>query len=113
MLIVTEKMFRDVMGSAYPLSFSQEALELIHQYFSQEKSCHTEFRPMDIDINFNEESYFDCVENNDVPIEGLEEASSEFERIEIVKEAISTFLEEKGTLVGFTSRHTVVYKTNR
>ena len=111
MLSVTEAMFVRVMCDYSPVAFSEEALKLIYRYYNCDDSSRIEFREMDVEMAFNEESYFDCAENNDIPLEGLEKASSSFERDELVKQAISTFLEAKGTLVGFTDNHTVVYET--
>lgn len=111
MLIVTETMFVRTMLNESPVAFSEEALKLIYQHYCQE-DVDVDFRVADVELAFNEESYFECVENNDIPLEGLEKASSEYEKTEFVKRAIAKFLESANALIGFTTRHTVVYKTN-
>ena len=113
MLTVIETMFVRAMLDYSPAAFSEEALKLIYQHYHQNDDSHVEFREMDVEMAFEEESYFDCVENNDIPLEGLEEVSSEFEKVELIKQAISSFLNAKGVLIGFTSAHTVVYENRR
>lgn len=112
MLIITETMFVRTMLSESPVAFSEEALKLIYHHYRVNDS-QVEFRVADVELSFEEESYFDCIENNDIPLEGLEEASSEYKKTKLIKRAISNSLNSKGALIGFTSAHTVVYENRR
>jgi len=99
------------MSNYSPLLFSSEALKLIYKHYS-ERGIDIDFREMDIELGFCEQSYFDCVKDNDIPVEGLVESDSEYEKMEIAKSAISDFLGAKTDVMGFTSHHTVVYAKN-
>jgi len=112
MLILTEAMFAQIMFNYSPLLFSREALKLIYEYCRQQDTEPTEFYEMDVEISFTEESFFDCVEDNNIAVADLTKADSEKQKIEITKSAISDFLGGKTNVLGFTSHHTVVYAKN-
>lgn len=121
MLVVTETMFVKIMRDYSSHTFSKDALKLIYEYYNSQKNFHVEFREMDIEIAFNEESYLDCVNDKDILIEEVDEATLDAvgfdagipsEKIDLIKSTISDFFDEKGIWVGFTST-TVVYESSR
>lgn len=114
MLVVTESMFVKIMQEYSYHGFSKEALTLIHEYYNSQEDSHVEFREMDVDMAFIEESYLDCVNDNDILIEGVDEATLdavgvESENIDLIRSTISDFFKEKGIWFAFTSS-TVVYE---